>query len=48
MLLFLNLLIQIPNFYYFSNKLNNIELGTIYNSLCHSTFTSTIICILSY
>ena len=42
MLLFLNLLIQIPNFYYFSNKLKNIEIGTIYNSLFHSTLTSTL------
>ena len=40
MLFLLNLLIQIPSFYYFSNRLKEVELGTIYNSLCHSTLAS--------
>ena len=42
MLTLLNLIIQIPNFYLFSHRFKNVELGTIYNSLVHSTLTSTL------
>lgn len=42
MLFIFNLLIQIPSFYYFSNRLKEVELGTIYNSLCHSMLVSSL------
>lgn len=42
MLLIFNFLTQIPNFYFFSNKFNEIELGTIYNSLCHASLVSSL------
>jgi hypothetical protein len=42
MLLIFNLLTQIPNFYFFSNKFKEVELGTIFNSLCHASLVCSL------